>query len=163
MAQCWVGEHHAADCLLAWLTVRLNDKLSCLIDWLAERPTGERTHSLLTDRSTDWYADLTDRLTGCWHGPDWQMSLQSVGGTEGGGGTWQEVDVWEMANAELLMLLRTAGKKEEEEVVEKERAPCFPVTQRHLMNLCVVCLGPRQPGQPDSYNNLWLSAWHCES
>lgn len=57
-----------------------------LSDWLADCTSKERANT--TDSLIDWYADLTDRLTGRWHRADWQMSPQSVGGPSKWLGNW---------------------------------------------------------------------------
>lgn len=59
-----------------WLKGCLSDKLSVwLTDWLT-CSTGKQADALLTNKYIDWYAGLTNSLTGCWHADDWQMSAR---------------------------------------------------------------------------------------
>lgn len=150
MTLCCINECNAADCLHVWPTGWLNDKLTVwLTDWLTVH-----LDSLVTDRLFDWYADITDWLTSHWHGADWQMSPELVGGRE-----WE---VWRGCWCVERCLYRWRWQERRKRgELEKETAPCFPVKHKVLLNLRVF-LSHRHPGQADRDNNLWLSAWHCE-
>lgn len=150
----------AAVTACSWLFACLTDRIPqwqavCLIEWLADHPTGKRADSLLTDRLTDWYADLTDRLTRRRHAADWQMSLQSVGGQRGrlGGGCWCVGRCWGQQE----------GRKGRRRRWRARESTMFSCDAKTPPEFVCVCLQPRHPGQSDSYNNLWLPAWHCES
>ncbi len=165
MARCWLMS-------CSWLFSCLTDRpphwqAVCLTEWLADHPTGERADLLLTDRLTDWYADLTGRLNGRRHAADWQMSLQSVGGQRGklGGACWC-VGRWLMQSCSCCWRQqerRRRRRRRWKARVRERESTMFSCDAKTPPEFVCVCLQPRHPGQSDSYNNLWLPAWHCES
>lgn len=88
--------------LPCWWTL-CSGKPPCLTDepsvWqsasgrLADWPSGKPMDSSQIDRPTAWFADLTHQLIVSWHGSDWQVSRQKVGGL-GRWLKWRYYDVW---------------------------------------------------------------------
>ena len=140
-----------------WLFARLAEgspqwQAVRLIDWLADRPTGEQADSPLTARLTDWCADVTDRLTGRWHVAK-LAGVTSVGGwPEGEGGRMDGRRAGRGPQWSCLCCRRQARKAE-------ERESCWSQRQREYRGfLCCRKKKTKKKTPPDFVCLSWTQA-----